>query len=60
MIVSVVEEYAFKHQMKVPDVLRLFSANHIQQMIRSQYEVLHMLDLSESLDYAEAFLSRKK
>ena len=60
IIVSTVEEYALKHQMKVSDVLRLFSKNKIGQILRSQYDVLHMLDLSESLDFVETYLGRAK
>ena len=60
IVVSTVEEYAFKHNMQVSQVLRLFSIHHIQQMLRSQYEVLHMLDLSEALDYVEQIIGRAK
>lgn len=58
IIVSTTEEYALKHGMNVADVLRLFSVHKIQELIRSQYEVLHMLDLNESLDMVEAILGR--
>jgi len=58
IIVATVEEYALKHNMLVPDVLKLFSLNNIQQLLRSQYEVLHMSDLSESLELVEAVLGR--
>ena len=56
IIVATVEEYAFKHNMAVPDVLHLFCKHKILQLLRSQYEVLHMLDLSESLDFVETYL----
>lgn len=58
IIVTAVEEFALKHGMKVSEVLQLFSENHIQQILRSQYDVLHMLDLSESLDLVESILGR--
>lgn len=59
IIVSTVEEYALKHQMSASDVLHLFSKYNIQSILRSQYEVLHMLDLSESLEFVENYLGRK-
>lgn len=58
IIVSTVEEYALKHNMDVSDVLRLFSKYNVQKILRSQYDVLHMMDLSESLDFVENFLGR--
>lgn len=58
IIVTAVEEFALKHGMKVSEVLQLFSENRIQQILRSQYDVLHMLDLSESLDLVESILGR--
>ena len=58
IIVSTVEEYALKHNMDVSDVLRLFSKYNVLKILRSQYDVLHMMDLSESLDFVENFLGR--
>ena len=58
IIVSTVEEYALKYNMDVSDVLRLFSKYNVQKILRSQYDVLHMMDLSESLDFVENFLGR--
>ena len=58
IIVSTVEEYALKHNMDVSDVPRLFSKYNVQKILRSQYDVLHMMDLSESLDFVENFLGR--
>lgn len=60
IIVYAAEEYALKHNMKTSDVLKLFSDNDIMQMLRTQYEMLHMMDLSESLDLVEAVLGRKQ
>ena len=58
IIVSTVEEYALKYNMDVSDVLRLFSKYNVLKILRSQYDVLHMMDLSESLDFVENFLGR--
>lgn len=58
IIVSTVEEYALKHNMDVSDVLRLFSKYNVLRILRSQYDVLHMMDLGESLDFVENFLGR--
>ena len=49
MIVSTAEEYAFLHGMRMPDVLRLFKKNNIASILRSQYDVLHMLDIRDSV-----------
>lgn len=56
IVVTAVEEYSQAHQMPVRDVLALFIKHHVPEILRSQYEVLHMLDLSESAQYAEAVL----
>lgn len=58
ILVYAAEEYALKYEMNVADVLYLFRENKIPQMLRSQYEVLHMLDLSESLELVESVLGR--
>ena len=50
--------HRLKHNMDVSDVLRLFSKYNVQKILRSQYDVLHMMDLSESLDFVENFLGR--
>ena len=55
---NLVEEYALKHNMDVSDVLRLFSKYNVLKILRSQYDVLHMMDLGESLDFVENFLGR--
>ena len=58
MIVSTAEEYAFLHNMKMADVLKLFKKNNIASIIRSQYDVLHMLDIRDSVSMAENILGR--
>ncbi len=58
MIVSTAEEYAFLHGMKMPDVLRLFKKNNIASILRSQYDVLHMLDIRDSVSMVEKILGR--
>lgn len=56
--VSTVEEYAFRHGLPVCDVLRLFKRNSIEKLLKSQYEVLHMLDISDSVSMVESILRR--
>ena len=56
--VSIVEEYAFRHGLPVCDVLRLFKRNSIEKLLKSQYEVLHMLDISDSVSMVESILGR--
>ncbi len=58
MIVSTVEEYAFLHKMKTTDVLMLFKKNNIASILRSQYDVLHMLDIRDSVSMVEKILER--
>lgn len=53
IVVAAVEEYAQKHQMKTEQVLQLFNQHNIIPAIRSQYAVLHMLDLDEAALFAE-------
>lgn len=57
IVVSATEEYASRHNMKVSDVLLLFKKHNVFKMLRSQYDVLHMLALEESADFVEEFLS---
>ncbi len=59
MIVSTVEEYAFLHKMKTTDVLMLFKKNNIASILRSQYDVLHMLDIRDSVSMVEKILERE-
>lgn len=59
IIVSVVENYADKHNMSSKDVLLLFRKHNLLETIRSQYSVLHMLDLDEAEEFAEELLEGK-
>lgn len=56
--VSTAEEYALRHSLRVCDVLRLFKKNSIEKILKSQSEVLHMLDISESVSMVESVLRR--
>lgn len=56
IVVAAVEEYGLRHCMPVKDVLSLFKKHDIMGLLRSQYEVLHMMDLSEGVDLAESAL----
>ncbi len=42
----------------MPDVLRLFKKNSIPSILRSQYDVLHMLGIRDSVSMAEKILER--
>ena len=42
----------------VADVIKLFNQHDIISAIRSQYSVLHMLDLDEAEGFAEDLLKR--
>lgn len=59
MIVSTIEEFGYRHQISTAVVFELFKKNHLFDMIRSQYDVLHTLPLSESTDMAESLLKKQ-
>ena len=59
MIVSTAEEYAFLHHMNMVEVLGLFKKNNINSTLRSQYDVLHMLDIRDSVSLVEKILGRQ-
>lgn len=56
IIVATVEEYAHKHDMSTSAVIALFREGDMFSLLRSQYEVLHTLDLSEGAAFAEDVL----
>lgn len=56
IVVATVEEFGLRHQMPVKEVLSLFKQYNIIALLRSQYEALHMMDLSEGADFAESIL----
>lgn len=56
IVVAAAEEYGLRYHMPVKDVLYLFAQHHVAELLRSQYEVLHMMDLSEGADFAESVL----
>lgn len=56
IVVAAVEEYGLRHKMSVKEVLSLFEKYNIADLLRSQYEVLHMMDLGEGADFAESLL----
>lgn len=58
IVVATVEEYGLRHHMPVKDVLSLFEKYNIAALLRTQYEVLHMMDLSEGADFVESVLQR--
>lgn len=57
IVVAAVEEYGWRHKMSSQDVIKLFNEHGILKLIRSQYEVLHMLDLGEGALFAEEILN---
>lgn len=58
LIVAAVEEYAFRHHMKTEDVIYKFKRHNIFSAIRSQYKVVHMLDLGEASLFVEDMLRK--
>ena len=58
LVVTAVEEYSRNHHLPARETLSLFIRHRIPQALRAQYDVLHMLDLSESTQFAEAMLRR--
>lgn len=58
LVIAAVEGYAHKHGLTVADVIKLFNQHDIISAIRSQYAVLHMLDLDEAEEFAEDMLER--
>ena len=58
LVIAAVEGYAQKHGLAVADVIKLFNQHDIISAIRSQYPVLHMLDLDEAEGFAEDLLKR--
>ncbi|MCD8049735.1 MAG: DUF3791 domain-containing protein [Clostridia bacterium] len=56
IVVAAAEEYAERNNMPVGDVLKLFAEKGIFALLRSQYDVLHTLDLGEGAEYVEAYL----
>lgn len=59
IVVFVGETYAAKHNMSTKDVLLLFRQHNLLETIRSQYAVLHTLDLDEAEEFAEEVLQVK-
>lgn len=60
IIVATAEEYAYKHKMILSDVLHLFEKYNMFSILKSQYEVLHMLDISDSVSLVESIIERDK
>ena len=58
LVIAAVKGYAQKHGLMVADVIKLFNQHDIISAIRSQYSVLHMLDLDEAEGFAEDLLKR--
>ena len=58
IVIAAVEGYAQKHGLTVTDVIKLFNQHDIISAIRSQYSVLHLLDLDEAVEFAEDMLER--
>lgn len=56
IVVAVTEEFGRRHDMSTTDVLDLFSKHDLFNLLRSQYEVLHTLDLDEGADFLDEYL----
>jgi len=60
MIVYAVEGYSQRHNLPVKDVITLFRKHGINQLIRKNYNALHIQDLDESISFAEDVLTWKQ
>lgn len=56
IVVAVAEEYGRRHQMAMSDVTALFAREGLFDLLRSQYDVLHTLDLDEGADFIDQYL----
>ena len=56
IIVASIEEYSLLHHIPVKDVISLLKKHNIIPLLRSEYEVLHMMDLNEGRKFAESIL----
>lgn len=56
IVVAVAEEYGRRHQMAMADVTALFAREKIFDVLRSQYDVLHTLDLDEGANFVDQYL----
>ncbi len=56
IVVATVEEYGRRHHMTTEQVAALFSRSGLFDLLRSQYDVLHTLDLNEGADFIEQYL----
>lgn len=58
IVVATAEEFGYKKNMEVKDVLQLFQEKGIFALLRSQYDVFHTMDLSEGAEFVESYLLR--
>ncbi|MDO4178061.1 MAG: DUF3791 domain-containing protein [Phascolarctobacterium sp.] len=56
IFVATVEQYALKHKMSTEKALQIFAKHNLFSLLRSQYEVLHMLDFDDAVEFAEDVL----
>ena len=59
LVVAAVEEYARRHEISTKETIDIFREHNIFFAIRSQYEVLHMLDLDEAASFADDLLVKR-
>ena len=59
IVVGTVEEYARRHGKATSEVVDLFETKGLLDMLRSQYDVLHTMDLGEGADFVEDYLASK-
>ena len=60
IVVATVEGYSSRHHMPAGKVFDLFKENHIIELLRSQYAVLHTQSIFEGVTFAEDILARRR
>ena len=59
IVVYALDGYAHNHGISTYEAAQIFKKHDMFSLLRSQYEVLHMLDLDESVGFAEDVLARR-
>lgn len=58
LVVTAVEGYAQKHNLSEEDVYRKFNQHGILNLVRQEYDALHIQPLEETVDFVEDVMSR--
>jgi hypothetical protein len=59
LIVTAVEGYAYRHNLKPMDAWDIFAKYNVNKDIRDCYDTLHTQSLDETVYFAEDILKRK-